>query len=82
MSFFKLKVENFSEDSIIPTWLLYVLSFLIPLLVFGVVEGLFYRNLHDAHHTVLGMLTALAWTYFLTNVIKVCAGRFQLEKFG
>ncbi|KAL6066522.1 Diacylglycerol pyrophosphate phosphatase 1 [Balamuthia mandrillaris] len=65
------------HKSIVPTWLLMLWSFLVPLTIFAVYQLLVRRSRHDLHHACLGLFTALTLTLFLTDFLKLCAGRLR-----
>jgi len=69
------------ENDIIPLSALYILSFGIPVLMFLCFQ-LVYRSLHDFHHATLGVILTLGLVYFLSDVIKVTAGRQRPDYFA
>jgi len=62
------------RDDIIPTWLLMVIAFLIPIFVFVCMQ-IYWRSRHDFHHACLGLCTSLSMTYLITTIVKIMTGR-------
>jgi len=62
------------RDDIIPDWLLIIISFLLPFLVFLCMQ-IHWRSRHDLHHASLGLCSSLALTYLITTVVKIMTGR-------
>eukprot|EP01133_Synstelium_polycarpum_P016923 gene16923-20130_t len=61
---------------IVPTWLLMLVVFVLPLAVFFGFY-LYYRNLHDFHHAFLGLFETFTITMIFTDFLKVIAGRYR-----
>jgi len=61
-------------DSIVPDWALAVVDFLIPPVIFGLLQ-IVYRSPHDFHHACLGLVSASSWNMFATEVLKYTVGR-------
>ncbi|GAM21401.1 hypothetical protein SAMD00019534_045760, partial [Acytostelium subglobosum LB1] len=61
---------------IVPTWLLMVIAFAVPIAVFGAVFA-YYKNSNDFHHACLGLIQAFTMTMLFTDFLKVAAGRYR-----
>jgi len=64
------------EKDIVPTWLLMVLTLALPIIAFGLTQ-IWHHSRHDFHHATLGVLTAFAFTNFITTCIKLSVGRYR-----
>jgi len=62
------------RDSIIPNWLLMVISMLLPVAVFLIIQ-IYWKSRHDFHHACLGLFTSISMTYLITTVVKLLTGR-------
>ncbi|KAJ3011749.1 hypothetical protein HKX48_006687 [Thoreauomyces humboldtii] len=58
----------------VPTWLLAVIAFAVPIVViFGVSLGV-KRSVFDLHQALLGLCVALSFTLLITQIVKVAVG--------
>lgn len=64
------------KPSIIPDWLLAVLTLPIPILFYVMMQYV-ERSRHDLHHALLGHLTGWILTFFFTELSKKLTGRYR-----
>jgi len=63
------------QNDIIPTWLLLVISLLVPIATYATFLLLKYSNYHEFHHIMLTKWIVLLLTDSITQILKVMAGR-------
>ena len=61
----------------VPTWLLGVLSWILPAFIILIVSLLYRKSSYDTHHALLALFLALGVTTLLTTIIKLSAGRLR-----
>jgi len=69
------------KDETIPTWLFFVLSGLLPLLIV-VAVGTYSRTKHDLHSAVCSLTFALGTNGFITFFLKVYVGYLRPNFYG
>ncbi|CAD6898549.1 unnamed protein product [Tilletia controversa] len=67
--------HTYSTTERVPTWLLAVCSFLVPLVVVGVIGLGVRKSVWDFHTAFLGLVLTHALTLTVTTLVKVTVGR-------
>jgi len=64
------------KTEIVPTWLLLVLTLILPIFVFSTTQ-FWTRSRHDLHHALLGSFLAWVLTLAVTAAVKISVGRYR-----
>ncbi|RUS28521.1 phosphatidic acid phosphatase type 2/haloperoxidase [Jimgerdemannia flammicorona] len=65
----------YAEHEKVPTGLLVVVCFIVPLVVISCIALLIQKSPFDLHNGVMGLLLSLALTIMVTEVVKLSVGR-------